>query len=308
MELRQLRYFLAVADELHFGKAAAKLHMSQPPLTVQIRRLEKELGSALFDRSTRKVSLTPMGEAFQKRVAGVLDDLDDAVAEINDVGKGRRGRLRVGFVSSASYTVIPQGIRLFRELQPRVDLVLRPLTSGEQVEGLLEGELDLGLIRDPEPAPGLVLETLLTEDLVAVLPERHHLASQSSVSPDELAAEGMILFPYRLMPGFVSQVLRLFAPGRVPHVVQQAIHQETVVGLVAAGLGVSILPESISRVHTTGVELRPISTKPQTSLLIARAGRTAPAVEEFVACLRAAVGASEGAVNKASETPSEYRT
>jgi DNA-binding transcriptional LysR family regulator len=289
MELRQLRYFLAVAEELHFGRAAEKLHMSQPPLTVQIRRLEKELGAQLFDRSTRRVSLTPMGEAFQKRVKTVLDDLEDAVAEINDVGNGRRGRLRVGFVSSASYTVIPEAVRRFRELQPRVDLVLRPLTSGEQVEELLEGGLDLGLIRDPEPAPGLTLEPLLTEALVAVIPERHPLASHQEVAPDDLAQEGMILFPYRLMPGFVSQVLRIFKTGRIPHMVQQAIHQETVVGLVAAGLGISILPESISRFQTTGVVIRPITTGPKTSLIIARAGRPAPAAAEFVACLHEAV-------------------
>lgn len=300
MELRQLRYFLAVAEELHFGRAAEKLHMSQPPLTVQIRRLEKELGSSLFDRSTRRVSLTPMGESFQARVKAVLDDLEDAVAEINDVSSGRRGRLRVGFVSSASYTVIPETVRRFRERQPRVDLVLRPLTSGEQVEGLLEGELDLGLVRDPEPAPGLAFESLLTEDLVAVIPERHPLASQQSVSPDDLADQGMILFPYRLMPGYVSQVLRIFTLGRTPHVIQQAIHQETVVGLVAAGLGISILPESISRFQTPGVALRPISTRPQTSLLIARRGVTAPAVPEFVACLREAMDA---AVSPAGRRP-----
>lgn len=292
MELRQLRYFLAVAEELHFGRAAEKLHMSQPPLTVQIRRLEKELGSELFDRSTRRVALTPMGESFQKRVKAVLDDLEDAVAEINDVGSGRRGRLRVGFVSSASYTVIPEAVRRFRELQPRVDLVLRPLTSGEQVEELFEGGLDLGLIRDPEPAPGLTLEPLLTEALVAVIPERHPLASHHEVVPDDLAQEGMILFPYRLMPGFVAQVLRIFKAGRMPHVVQQAIHQETVVGLVAAGLGISILPESISRFQTTGVVIRPITTGPKTSLLIAQAGRPAPAAAEFVACLHDAVVAA----------------
>jgi DNA-binding transcriptional LysR family regulator len=292
MELRQLRYFLAVAEELHFGRAAEKLHMSQPPLTVQIRRLEKELGSELFDRSTRRVSLTPMGESFQKRVKAVLDDLEDAVAEINDVGSGRRGRLRVDFVSSASYTVIPEAVRRFRELQPRVDLMLRPLTSGEQVEELFEGGLDLGLIRDPEPAPGLTLEPLLTEALVAVIPERHPLASHHEVVPDDLAQEGMILFPYRLMPGFVAQVLRIFTPGRIPHVVQQAIHQETVVGLVAAGLGISILPESISRFQTTGVVIRPITTSPKTSLLIAQAGRPAPAAAEFVACLHDAVVAA----------------
>lgn len=223
----------------------------------------------------------------------MLDDLDDAVAEINDVGSPRRGRLRVGFVSAASYTAIPEAARLFRELQPSVELVLRPLTSGEQVEGLLEGELDLDLIRDPEPTPGLALESLLTEELVVVLPEQHRLAAQSSVSPNDLEGEGMILFPYCLMPGFVSQVLRILAPGPFSHVVQQAIRQETVVGLVAAGLGISILPESISRIHTKGVELRPISMRPQTSFLIGRAGLSAPAAEEFVCCLRAAVAAAD---------------
>ena len=287
MELRQLRYFLAVAEELHFGRAAEKLHMSQSPLTVQIRRLEKELGADLFNRSTRKVSLTPMGESFQTRVKAVLEDLEDAVAEINDVGSGRRGRLRVGFVSSASYTVIPEAVLRFRELQPRVDLVLRPLTSGEQVEELLEGGLDIGLIRDPEPVPGLTLEPLLTEDLVAVIPERHPLALAHEVLPEDLAKEGMILFPYRLMPGFVAQVLKIFKPGgRIPTVVQQAIHQETVVGLVAAGLGISILPESISRFQTAGVVIRPITTGPKTSLLIARPLRPAPAVDHFVGCLK----------------------
>ncbi len=296
MELRQLRYFLAVAEELHFGRAAEKLHMSQPPLTVQIHRLEKELGAKLFDRSTRRVSLTPTGESFHNRVKAVLEDLEDAVAEIHDVGSGRRGRLRVGFVSSASYTVIPEAVRRFRELQPRIDLVLRPLTSGEQVEELFEDALDLGLIRDPEPAPGLTLEPLLTENLVAVIPERHPLALRQEIIPEDLAEEGLILFPYRLMPGFVSQVLRIFASGvRRPTVIQQAIHQETVVGLVAAGLGISILPESISRFQMAGIVIRPITTGPKTSLLIAQAGRPAPAAAQFVACLHEAVTAAAAA-------------
>lgn len=188
--------------------------------------------------------------------------------------------------------------------------MLRPLTSGEQVEELFEGGLELGLIRDPEPAPGLTLEPLLTEALVAVVPERHPLASHHEVVPDDLAQEGMILFPYRLMPGFVAQVLRIFTPGRIPHVVQQAIHQETVVGLVAAGLGISILPESISRFQTTGVVIRPITTSPKTSLLIAQAGRPAPAAAEFVACLHDAVvaAATRTGGTCGAQLPSSFRT
>jgi len=248
MELRQLRYFLTVADELHFGKAAERLHITQPPLTVAVKGLERELGVQLFDRTTRRVTLTPAGEAFRDRVSAAVADLDSAAGDVADVAAGKSGRINVGFVSSASYTTVPEAIRTFRQHRPRVDLVLNPLTSGEQIEQLLDGDLDVGLVRDPGDVPGLHLELLSTEDLVVVLPETHPLAGQKEVRAQDLEGEPMILFPYRLMPGFVSRVLRLFEPLAVPPaVVQQAIHQETVLGLVAAGLGISVLPESVQR-------------------------------------------------------------
>lgn len=287
MELRQLRYFLAVAEELHFGRAATRLHISQPPLTVHIQRLEHELGVKLFDRSTRRVVLTQAGELFRGHVEHLLEGLDEAVAELQEVRAGRRGRVRVGFVSSANYTLIPFAVRRFRELEPGIDLLLRPLTSGEQIENLYEGKLDLGLIRDPELHAGLVFEELMTEELVAVLPENHALAQSASVTPAQLVQEQMILFPYQMMPGFVSRVLEIFKPlGQIPAVVQRAVHQETVMGLVAAEVGVSILPESISGFHAGTVITRPISTAPRTSLMVVKpASGAAPATEAFLECL-----------------------
>lgn len=287
MELRQLRYFLVVADELHFGRAADRLHITQPPLTVAIRRLERELGVQLFDRTTRRVSLTAAGESFKRRVQDALAELDDAAGDVASVSAGMSGRIRVGFVSSASYTAIPEALRTFREQRPRVELVLRPLTSGEQVEQLLDGDLDVGLLRDPGRVPGLAMQLVSTEDLVAVLPEAHPLASHTEIRPDDLSGEPMILFPYRLMPGFVARVLQLFEGLQAPpRVAQQAIHQETVLGLVAAGIGTSILPESVRRFQMPGVVTRPITGRPQTVLYAARGATNLPAVDEFMGCLQ----------------------
>ena len=290
MELRQLRYFLVVADELHFGRAAERLHITQPPLTVAVRRLERELGVQLFDRTTRRVTLTAAGQAFRERIQAAVAELDDAAGDVADVAAGRSGKIRVGFVSSASYTTVPEAIRAFRQQRPRIDLVLHPLTSGEQIEQLLDGNLDLGLIRDPGDVPGLNLELLSTEDLVVVLPETHQLAAMQEIHPQELEGEPMILFPYRLMPGFVARVLRLFdSLPTPPIVVQQAIHQETVLGLVAAGLGMSVLPESVQRFQMPGVTTRRFVGRPQTELHVARAGGSSPAVDEFVQCLRGGI-------------------
>jgi DNA-binding transcriptional LysR family regulator len=287
MELRQLRYFLVVAEELHFAKAAERLHITQPPLTVAIKGLERELGVQLLDRTTRRVSLTPAGQAFRDRVSAAVAELDSAAGDVADVAAGKSGRIKVGFVSSASYTTVPEAIRAFRQHRPRVDLALSPLTSGEQIEQLLDGDLDVGLVRDPGDVPGLHLELLSTEDLVVVLPETHPLAGHEEVRANDLAGEPMILFPYRLMPGFVSRVLRLFEPPVAPPaVVQQVIHQETVLGMVAAGLGISVLPASVQRFQMPGVTTRPLAGRPQTELHVAQPLTLSPAANEFVRCLR----------------------
>ena len=290
MELRQLRYFVAVAEELHFGHAAARLHMSQPPLSSQVRRLERELGLDLLRRSTRRVSLTPAGEHFYRRTVALLTELDRAVEEAQEADAGRRGMLRIGFVSSANFTVLPTAIRQFREDRPGVELTLMPLTSSEQIEALHEGAVDIGLVRLPALGTGLRLETVFTETLIAVVPRGHQLAGRDEIEPEDLVAEPMVLFPYRLMPGFVGQVLQMFdAVGGRPNIVQQAIHHETALGLVAAGVGISILPASAERIATTDVRCIPIPSAPHVELAIARhPAQESFAADHFVECLHAA--------------------
>lgn len=290
MELRHLEYFLAVAQELHFGRAAQRLRVSQPPLTVAIRQLEQELGVALFERTTRRVSLTPEGEAFRSRAAEVLEDLDAAVAEVAEVSAGTRGRLRIGYVSSASYSVLPNALRAFSARFPAVRLDIQPLTSGEQVDALLEGDLDIGFLRDPGGVPGVRLSRVSEEELIAVLPSEHPLAQRDEVSPGDLIEEPLVLFPYRRMPGYVSRLMEVFEGlAHPPRVVQQAIHQETVMGLVAAGVGVSLVPESIRRIQMPGVVTRPIEGRPVSELFVVHGERPGAAVRAFVECAREAL-------------------
>lgn len=285
MELRQLQYFLAVADELHFGRAAELLSMSQPPLTVAIKKLERELGVQLFDRTTRSVKLTAAGLLFRDGLTPVLADLDRVVAEVSEVNTGIRGKLSVGFVSSASYTVIPEAVALFRARRPLVELVLTPVTTDEQVDLLVEGRLDIGILRDPMRVPGLDLEQIHTEPLVLALPDSHPLAVMETVAVEDFAGEDFVLFPYKHMSGFFSVVHSLFDGHRQPRIVEQAIHQETILGLVAAGVGMSILPESVSRFQMPSVAFKPIATQPQSALYMAR-GSANPAADAFMDCLR----------------------
>ena len=291
MELRHLRYFVAVAEELHFGKAAARLHISQPPLSVHIRELESEIGTRLFDRSTRRVSLTPAGEAFRERVTVLLATLQDAVIEAADFGAGKRGRVRVGFVSSASVTILPRAVRRFRDERPLVEVKLDPLTTREQLEALRTNSLDVGLVRTATAEDDIYIEPLLVEQMVAVIPKEHSLANLRSVAPAQLAHERLVLFPREMMPGFVGQVWDMLRTYTVElNVVQEAIHHETVVGLVSAGVGISILPASVSRVQTPDIVILPIDGAPSTSLMVAtRAGEDSVVVTEFLRCLHASV-------------------
>lgn len=173
MELRQLRYFRMVSDELHFGRAARRLNISQPPLSVQIRHLERELDVQLFHRSTRRVLLTEAGQALADRVGPLLDDIDALPELADDAALGHRGRLDVGFVSSASMSVLPPALRLFREQHERIQLDLRELTSAAQIEALHEGAIDVGLVRAAAPSIGLRIVPVLEERLVAVIPAGH---------------------------------------------------------------------------------------------------------------------------------------
>ncbi|KHK95554.1 hypothetical protein LK09_18680 [Microbacterium mangrovi] len=298
MELRQLRYFAAVADELHFGRAAERLHMSQPPLSVQVGRLEQEIGVSLFERSTRRVTLTPAGRHLHARAQELLDQFEHLRFEMREYADGLAGELTAGFVSSANYTVLPGVVQLFRARRSGVALKLAPLTSGEQFDRLRAGTLDVGIVRDDIPTsqaggPELITEVVFEERLVACLPVDHPLAQQATVTPEEISEVPMIAYPASLMPGYVGRVTDLLAAADCDaRVVEEVVHQETALGFVAAGVGTSILPESVRQLVPPTIAVVPLAGSPTTRLLAARAARPDRAMcAAFVECLHDAAAA-----------------
>lgn len=311
MEFRQLRYFLAVADELHFGRAAQRLHMSQPPLSVQISRLEQELGSPLFERSTRRVSLTPAGRHLQDRARSILDDVDALVDEVGEFATGFAGALTAGFVSSANYTVLPELVQLFRAHRVHVSLQLVPLTSGEQFDRLREGTLDVGIVRDEGPrdaasGPAVVVEPVFEERLVACLPASHPLADRAEVTAAELIEVPLIAYPRSLMPGYVDRVRAVLAPAGAPNVVEEVVHQETALAFVAARAGATILPESVRHMAPRSVAIVPLAGSPTSHLLVARPARsTQPALSDaFVTAMHEAAARLSRTSDGEAERPS----
>jgi len=266
MELRQLRYFVAVAEEGHFGRAAQRLHMSQPPLSMQIKGLETELGIELLNRSTRRVWLTDAGRIFLEKARAILGAVKEAQDAARGAENGMQGRLHVGFISSATLSLLPPSLRLFRERFSSVELELKELTSAQQVDALYADEIQVGLVRLPVRAPGIRFEPVLEERLVVALPSGHVLENRDLVSLEAIADLPLIFFTRQLIPGFHAQIVELFQRvGAFPRVAQHAVHLQTIVGLVASGIGIAILPGSAERVGREGVVYRTLDEPDATS-------------------------------------------
>jgi DNA-binding transcriptional LysR family regulator len=266
MELRQLRYFVAVAEEGHFGRAAQRLHMSQPPLSMQIKGLETELGIELLNRSTRRVWLTDAGRIFLEKARAILGAVKEAQDAARGAENGMQGRLHVGFISSATLNLLPPSLRLFRERFSGVELELKELTSAQQVDALYADEIQVGLVRLPVRAPGIRFEPVLEERLVVALPSGHVLETRDRVSLEAIADLPLIFFTRQLIPGFHAQIVELFQRvGAFPRVAQHAVHLQTIVGLVASGIGIAILPGSAERVGREGVVYRTLDEPDATS-------------------------------------------
>ena len=286
MELRQLRYFIAVAEELHFRRAAARLHISQPPLSQQIARLEEELGCRLLSRTRRRVELTPAGEAFLRDARATLEELDVAVATVRRIETGQAGLLRVNFVGSALLSIVPGIIQRFRRGRPEVEIELRERSTLEQLRALNSGIIDVGLVRPPiDPDDALATEVVMRERTVAAIPSDHPLAKRARIPLRRLAAEPLVLFPREQAPGFHDLLTgRLAATGSSPRVVQYAPEMTTIIGLVAAGIGLSPVPASVAGLGLEGVTYRPLTGAPATELLaVTRAGDDSPLVAAFIA-------------------------
>lgn len=261
MELRHLRYFLAVAEALHFGRAATRLGIAQPPLSRQIQDLEAEIGTPLFHRSARGVVLTDAGAVFAQKAVQILAASEEAVVEARDAGAGRGGRLVIGFVHSVAYSLLPQLVPEFKRRHPDVAVSLREITVMEKENALLSEQIDIGIYRPPPRHPEIVNFPVNEEGFVLALPLRHPLARKRRIPPKALAAEHLILFPALRgdvgLSGTVAAFLRRHGIAVKAGEEVGTIH--AALGLVMAGMGVSVVPESTSLISIPGLVFRPFA-------------------------------------------------
>jgi DNA-binding transcriptional LysR family regulator len=264
LELRQLRYFVTVAEELHFGKAALRLHMTQPPLSQTIQALEELLGAALFERNRRGVALTPAGQALLPEARRLLAQSQELGQLVQRAAAGEVGRLTLAFVSSADYSVLPPFLRAYRSAYPQVQITLQEATSDLQLDDLLHSRIDVGLLIPPLPDKArLELDYLpvLNEPLVLALPAGlPALGKKGKLSLAALPPLPLIIFPRAISPALYDAILSVFqTAGVTPEIGQQAIQMQTIVSLVSAGMGMALVPQSVSNLMRTGVEYRSLS-------------------------------------------------
>ena len=291
IELRHLRYFVTVAEELHFGRAAQRLHLSQPPLSQQIRKLEQMLGYPLFIRTSRSVSLTVPGEAFFASARRTLRNVQRDIEETRSIGRGEVGSLHIGFVGSGMLTGLPSIFRAYREAYPRVRLHLHESFTARVIEGLGNGTLDAGILRDGDPVDGLNVVTIFSEPFVAVLPANHPRAKQKSISPAALRDEPFVYYPRGAGTRAFEKPLTIFEQyGFRPQIMQEASHWLTIIRLIGAGLGVSIAPECVRAIASPDVVCLTLrDTKVVSSIELALlVGESRTIVERFAQIVKSA--------------------
>lgn len=289
MELRHLRYFVTVAEELHFGRAAQRLQIAQPPLSQQIRQLEEELGVQLFHRTKRSVQLTEAGQLFLEEACQILTRAEQAIQIVQRADRGETGRLTLSFVGSATYSVLPVVLKVFRRRFPEVLLSLHEMTTTQQVQALHEDRIHLGFVRPPIYEQELMIESILKEPFVAVLPEFHRLANETQISLRSLANDPFILFPRYLGSGFYDQIVNMCQQvGFQPQVAQEAIQMQTIISLVAAELGVALVPASVQNLQRVGVVYKALaeSTSQVELAMIWRPDKISSVLQKFLEVTR----------------------
>jgi DNA-binding transcriptional LysR family regulator len=293
MELRHLRSFAVLAEEQHFGRAATRLHLAQPALSQQVKQLERELGTSLLTRTTRRVELTEAGARFAAHARTVLADVVRAEDDMALLTSGRAGRVSVGFIGTATYDVLPRVAREVRAALPDVDLQLRgELLSPQLVAGLHDRTYDVALVRpDPLNHSDLDIRTLRTERLVAVLPAGHRLAGRRRIAPSSLADEAFVMHPSGHRSSVHERVLEACAAaGFTPSSVLEVGETATLVVFVAAGLGVALVPEPVRSLGLDGVAYVPLTDAPTIDLALAtRTGHESPAVRRVAEMIAACV-------------------
>ncbi len=289
LELRHLRYFCQVATDLHFGRAAGVLAVSQPALSVQIRQVEEIAGARLFERHTRQVALTDAGRVFEESARRILREVDAALDAARQAGSGEAGLLRVGFGPTLMLSTLAHVIRTYRQRYPGVRVDLRELATSEQVDALLRGDLDIGFVRGAEAHPRLHAEVFAREPLVIAVSRDHRRARQARVRLAELADDPWVLSPRAIAPSFHDQVIALCrAAGFTPRVVQESREVHTTVGLVGAGVGVTVVPETVRRMTGTDVVFKPVPRAAVRLSIVRPSGPVRPVTGTFLAVARKA--------------------
>ena len=303
IEIRLLQQFAVLAEELHFGRAAARLHMTQPPLSQAIRQLEERLGVPLFVRNPRQVALSPAGAALWPEVQRLLQQVDALPAKARAAAQGQAGTLRLAFVSSIAYGPLPGWLRAFRAASPGVSLQLREATMDVQLQAFARDEIDAGFVlHAPGAVPaGLTHLTVLKEPMVAALPEGHPLARRRALRFDALAGEPLVIFPRAIAASLHDAILGHYrSRGLTPEVAQEAIQMQTIVNLVGAGMGVAWVPAALQQLQRPGVVYRQVADGPgecHTSLLLPQAAP--PVVQRFVATVQGRPGDAGASASQA---------
>ncbi|HEX2080512.1 MAG TPA: LysR family transcriptional regulator [Longimicrobium sp.] len=285
IDLALLRQFAAVADELHFGRAAARLGIAQPPLSQRIRRLEELLGFPVFARTSRRVELTPAGAHLHQAVIRLTADLSREIDAAAAVARGEMGEVSVGYVMPGALALVPPLVRRFRAARPGVTLQLREMSSAPQAQALREGSLDVGFLSEPEAGDSLRRWRSWAQPLAALVGSEHSRAADRSVALRDLAQEPFVMFPRAQAPelhDLIGAACR--AAGFTPRVVQEAQSWQMIAGLVGAGVGVAIVPASVRRLGVPGVKALRLQPPIQANrvAMCTRQGELPPAVQAFV--------------------------
>lgn len=285
-DLRQLRHFLAVAEELHFGRAAARLHMTQPPLTMSIRQMELNLGVKLFERSSRSVALTSAGAVLLPIAQRLLADLQRIPATLQAAAQGRLGKLRLGFVSTMGFGGLPQWLRSFRSAHPDVELALQEATFDLQLAAFAASEMDAGFVLHAPGAPPVGFQALSVsrETMVLAMPAEHPLALADKLAISSVLQEPLLVFPRRIAPSLYDALLSFYSAHQCsPQLVQEAIQMQTIVNLVSAGMGVAWVPESVMQLQRPGVYYRRVAgPAPSCETSLIWPAEPTPVVQRFV--------------------------
>ena len=293
MELRHLRYFIALAEELHFGRAAARMHITQPPLSRQLKELEKELEVILLARNNKVVKLTEPGRIFLEHARHLEELLDRAIKMTRKAHRGEFGRLAIGYLGGAAFHLLPNVLRHFRDNHPDVELVLHGMITSEQLEALSRGSIDVGIMR---PTSSLYeyeykSQLILREPFVVALPMEHRLARRRDIHIRNLAQEKFVMLPATPGGGLYPRILELCLQAKFePKIVQFATETRSVVGLVGAGIGISIVPSSVQRMNISNVvyrRLRGVRSYAEMVMVWRKDGET-PVVARFLRAVREA--------------------